>query len=250
MNYPMSKIYLITGAASGIGLATARRLQAQGNTLILWDTAPLEVLAGELNAAYAQVDISDSVQVQTALQKIQRLDGLIHCAGILRTGLFENLPLETHHAMIQVNLIGTLNMVYATLPMLKAARGQLILMASAASFYGAPEYSSYGASKAGVMNFAQAIQLEVPEIRVGVVFPHTTDTPMVRNLSTTTQVIRRYGMVHTADEVAAALVRGMERGHFMIWPNHQPRLLFWATRFFSPMIFRWVLKRLWEDKKV
>jgi hypothetical protein len=62
------------------------------------------------------------------------------------------------------------------------------------------------------------------------------DTPMLDQYNRRTKVVKRFGMVHSADRVAQAILRGIVRRQSMIWPSVQPRLLFWATRFFSPPI--------------
>jgi NADP-dependent 3-hydroxy acid dehydrogenase YdfG len=115
MDDPFAKRgFIVTGAASGIGLATAKLLKEHGARLMLWDrSAQLETVANELRAPFALLDVTDVQQVQTAMENASRqletIHGVIHCAGVLRTGLFEEIGLEAHQEIIAVNLIGTLN---------------------------------------------------------------------------------------------------------------------------------------------
>jgi short-subunit dehydrogenase len=236
--------YVVTGAASGIGLATARLLKDNGARLVLWDTnaEALAQVGITLDAHTVTVDVSHTGQVISAAAEasaiLGKIDGVVHAAGILHTGSFSQVDLEKHLLTVRVNLNGTLIVAYSVLPYLKPLRGSLILMGSASAFYGVPEYASYGASKAGVLNFAQALRLELDGmgVHIGVVSPHNVDTPMLDQYNRRTKVVKRFGMVHSADSVAQAILRGIVRRQSMIWPGIQPRLLFWAMRFFSPPI--------------
>ncbi len=67
--------------------------------------------------------------------------GVIHCAGILRTGRFEQIDLDTHQRLIEINLFGAVNVAQASLPNLRDTRGSLILMSSTSSFVGTPEFN-------------------------------------------------------------------------------------------------------------
>ncbi|KAB2903674.1 MAG: SDR family oxidoreductase [Anaerolineae bacterium] len=244
--------WIVTGAASGIGLAVVRLLAAQGEHAVLWDSnaAELEKTARELGCSFVVVDVTQQEQVQQAMtQAVAQLGGLdvlIHCAGILRTGLFEEMTPDTSQKLVSVNLVGTLLVTHAALPFLKQNRGSLILAGSVSSFYGVPEYAIYGATKAAVMNLAQALRVEQPDVHIGIFNPNTVDTPMVRGLDQPTRFIHKFGMIHSAEEVAAAILRGVERRQFMIWPSVQPRLLFLLTRILNPFLSYRLMKRLWK----
>jgi 3-dehydrosphinganine reductase len=244
--------FLITGAASGIGLATERMLKSRGARLVLWDqnTAVLEKAASDLDAPHATIDVTQPEQVQSALVDAARdlgcIDGVIHCAGVLRTGLFETIDIGTHRRTVEVNLFGTLLVVHKTLPYLRTSRGSLILMCSVSAFYGPPEYASYGASKAGLLTFAQALRIELAAtgIHIGLVSPHSVDTPMLDKQNRQARFVQRFGTPHSADDVAKAILRGIERRQFMIWPSQQPRLIFWLSRFLNPPLSHQVMLRL------
>jgi NAD(P)-dependent dehydrogenase (short-subunit alcohol dehydrogenase family) len=246
--------FLITGGASGIGLASARLLKVRGARLVLWDqnAAALEQAASELNAHHATVDITRPEKVLPAMDDATRylgaLDGVLHSAGILRTGLFEEVDVETHRRTLEVNLFGTLLMAHAALPYLRASHGSLILMCSVAAFHGPPEYSSYGASKAGVLTFAQALRVELAGtgVHVGVVSPNSVNTPMLDAHNRQSRFNRRLGIPHTADDVAKVILAGIAQRRFMIWPSQQPRLIFWLSRVLNPPLSHAVMLRVWR----
>lgn len=232
-----NKHFLITGGAEGIGLATAQALKAQGARLTLWDMSPsVAERAQTLGADYAIVNITDEAQVAQAMQTIGTLDGVIHCAGIARTGLFDALPLSQHKLVLDVNVYGSLVVAHAALPKLKESRGALVLIASVSGFYGVPEYSSYAASKAAVLNFAQGlrIELEGSGVYTGVVNPHFVNTSLYQNHITTTALSRGNPLfieVRTANEIAQSIVRGLERKPFMIRTGWRSTLIFRLTRY-------------------
>lgn len=231
------KTYLITGGASGIGLATAKRLRERGANLILWDTngGLLAQVAAPLEATIAVVDVTLEEDVRLALNSVSTLHGAIHAAGVLRSGLFETIDLHTHARIVETNLIGTLMVAHRTLALLQATQGSLVLLSSISGVYGTPEYASYAASKAGVLNFAQALRIEQAKHRlhIGVVMPHSVDTPMLDEANRQARFVQRFGMVHTADEVAQAIVRGIERRRFLILPGLKPKGIYWLSRYMS-----------------
>jgi short-subunit dehydrogenase len=245
-----SQRVVITGAASGIGRATAVSLANAGAQLVLWDrdAVRLAEVAAETGGVPQVVDISDPTAVakamNTAVDKLGQLTTVIHSAGILATGQFEQIPLEKQTQIIAVNLQGTVAVAHSALPHLRASGGSLILLASTSALYGAPEYASYSASKAGVLALAQALRLELEGtgVHVGVVIPSFVDTPMNANHNPGRKLYERFGVAHTAEQVAQAIVRqGLAQRRFHIWPNVQPRALYllgWVARPWGHHIMR------------
>lgn len=235
------KRVLITGGASGIGLATARRLQANGAHLTLMDIneAALATAADDLSVPSILADCTDYDQIQASLSPYENQppDVVIHCAGILHTGLFEAISPERHRQTVAVNLTGTLNIAQATLPLLRRTKGSLILVASVSAFYGPPEFASYAATKAAVLSFAQSMRVELADsgVHIGVVSPNLVDTPMlseenVRNASLTkarSPLLKRY----TPEEIAQTIERGIVRRQFMIFPDWRTRLAYILSRY-------------------
>ncbi|MBI5666479.1 MAG: SDR family oxidoreductase [Chloroflexi bacterium] len=238
--------FIVTGAASGIGLATARLLKQRGARLALWDrnAEALEQAARELDARAMCADITLADDVQAAIDEstsyLGALNGVVHSAGVLHAATFHDAPLEAHRRTVEVNLIGTINVAYAALPLLKESRGSLVLVASTAAFYGPPEYTSYGASKAGVLNFAQALRVELAGtgVHVGVVCPLFVSSPMLHGYNGNTRLLRSRSPlvdVRPPEAVASAILDGIARRRFMIWPGWKPRLIFWLSRYASAL---------------
>lgn len=236
--------FLITGAASGIGLSTARLLKSGGAQLALWDNneTALNRIGEELGAFVAAVDISQPAQVQSALTvvvgQLGAISGVIHSAGILRIGNFENTDLETHRRTININLFGTVAVAHAVIPYLKLTRGALMLLCSVSAFYGVPEYASYSASKAGVLGLAQALRNELAGtgIHIGVVCPHSVNSPMLDEANRKSRVIQKFGIPQTPEQIAEAIVRSIKQRQYMVIPGFQARLIFWLTRVLRPSI--------------
>lgn len=216
----------------------------------MWDSQPepLAQAASELDAPSTVVDITQPEQVQDALQGISGLNGVLHSAGILRTGLFEEIPLQEHCRMIDVNLKGTLIVAHHVLPLLKETRGSLLLMGSGSAFYGPPEFASYGASKGGVLTLAQALRIEWEHhgIHVGVVSPLFVASPMLNERNSEARLVQKHGKIHTPEQVAQAIVRGIERRQFLIFPSWRPKALYWVSRLLFPFAHG-LMRREWRS---
>jgi NAD(P)-dependent dehydrogenase (short-subunit alcohol dehydrogenase family) len=248
-SYFQERHFLITGGASGIGLTTARLLKAQGARLSLWDVneAALRQAGETLGAQTAVVDITEPAQVEWALtEALNRhgsLHGVIHAAGIMHTGPFEAIPPAAHRRLIDINLFGTVLVAQTAVAALRATRGSLVLLSSISAFYGPPEFAAYGATKAGVLGFAQAIRLELEQsgIHVGVVCPFFVATPLIEGQQT--RLFKRFGVAHTPEAVAQSILNGIRRRRFMIWTGAQPAIFHWLSHAGYPL--RHLFMRLW-----
>lgn len=182
----------ITGASSGIGLATARLLVKKGwfVGLAARDTARLEMTRDELgadNCAVYQVNVSDASSVQAAMSLFSecsngRLNALINSAGVLEAGRFHDVSLDAHHNVIDTNIKGILNCTHSAFPLLKETKSSAVVnIGSASAFYGAPDFASYSASKFAVRALTEALNVEWSSygIRVSDVMPPFVDTPML-----------------------------------------------------------------------
>lgn len=250
MNFSNAHI-LITGAASGIGLATARLLHTQGAQLTLWDQQAdaLQTQAASLKAHADVIDITDAQAVQEAIgQAVQRapLTAIIHCAGVLQTGLLEMLDLEKQRRLIDINLYGSLVMAETAYPCLKASGGSLILVASISGFYGSPEYAAYAATKAAIINLAQSLRLEWDRsgVHVGVLCPYYVDTPMVHN-HREAKLLKLFGVRHTPEQIAQSIVQALDRRSFMILPSLTVRYVWFMSHYFHWLMYP-VMRRSWR----
>ncbi|MDX2139340.1 MAG: SDR family oxidoreductase [Chloroflexota bacterium] len=234
--------YLVTGAASGIGLALAKRLAARGTRLTLWDVNAdaLDAAAAATQGLPQRVDISDSAQVTEtlalAVEQQGALHGVIHSAALLYTGMFAEMPLAEHARLVNVNLGGTVQVVYAALPHLRATRGALVLLSSVSSFLPSPEFGTYAATKAGVLSLAQTLRLELEDdgVYIGVANPLFVSSPMLNERARSTASFNMKSpmlRVYPPEAVADSIIRGIERRQFMIWTGLRPRLLYWLSRY-------------------
>lgn len=235
---------LITGAASGIGAATARLFHARGWTVGLLDIdhRPLAALAAELGGAWhAELNVADAGAVGEALEDFCRLQGgrlrvLFNSAGVLRFGHFEEITLEEHARILQINVLGLLHVTHAAFPYLKGTPGaQVINMGSASGLYGTPHMVSYSASKFAVRGLTEALELEWRRhgIRVGDLMPPFVATPMVDSQRFTPPALRRLGVNLRAEDIALAVWRQVERPR-VHRPIHWLFRLMYATGQVSP----------------
>lgn len=183
---------IVTGAASGIGRCFAETLAAQGTVVGLLDVSVdgLRSTAEALRAAGRRVessvgDVSDaarlSAAVDTLVSTLGGLDLVIHCAAILGPGHFAEQPADAFERVIRINLIGTANIVRATLPALRRSRGAIVCLASTAALHGWPALGAYSATKFGVAGLCDAIRGELARdgVALTTVFPLLIDTPLL-----------------------------------------------------------------------
>ena len=185
------KVVLVTGAASGIGRATAERLAAEGARVWCADvqaeaveeTAKLAGRAGGQAAAHT-CDVSSETDanacVAACVERFGRLDALCNVAGILRFAHTHELPFDTWRRVLAVNLDGTFLMCRAALPHLLASRGNIVNVSSTAALAGLPYGAAYGASKGGVLGLTRALAVEYGKqgVRCNAVCPGSIQTPM------------------------------------------------------------------------
>ena len=186
------KVVLVTGAARGIGAATARELAARGARLVLTDidAPPLEILVAELGDAVALGMVADvcdlgamEAAVAAGVERFGALDVVLANAGIASYGSVAGVDPATFRRVLDVNVNGVFHTVRAALPALVRSRGYVLVVSSLAAFAPAPGLAAYNASKAGVEHFANALRLEVAHQGVAVGTAHMSwiDTPLVQD---------------------------------------------------------------------
>lgn len=189
------KNVVVTGAASGIGLATARRLAADGANVAIWDIneEAAQAAAQELNdaghrALASKVDVSKRADVDAAVAQIREAFGpvsiLVNNAGITLFRPFMDTDEEIWDRVMTVNLKSMLTCTQAVLPdMLEAGWGRVINVSSSSAQTGSAAMTAYAASKGGVIAFTKALAQEVADkgITVNNVPPGFVDTPMLRS---------------------------------------------------------------------
>jgi 2-hydroxycyclohexanecarboxyl-CoA dehydrogenase len=187
------RVAIVTGAASGIGLACARRLAKAGARVALWDinAAGAEAAAAELGgkgrAIAARVDVSKRAEIEAAVAQARQEFGpvgiLVNNAGITLFQPFLETSEEAWDRVMTVNLKSLLFCTQAVLPdMMEAKWGRIVNVSSSSAQTGSARMAAYAASKGGVIGFTKALAREVAAqgITVNNVPPGFIDTPMLR----------------------------------------------------------------------
>ena len=168
----MSKVAIVTGGTSGIGLAAVKALREKGCTVYALSRR------GEIPCDVSEVN-SVRAAVQTVLDKEGRIDILVNCAGFGISGAGELTPLEAAKKQLDVNLYGTANMVNAVIPaMRQQGGGRIVNTGSVAGFVPIPFQTWYSASKAAVQSYTMAMGNELSPfgITLAAVLPGDTRT--------------------------------------------------------------------------
>ena len=210
----------LTGASSGIGLALARRLLAQGHRVALSARRrePLERLAsGYPDALVVPCDITDHGSVAEAARRIDAafagLDLLLHDAGTCEYLDARHFDLVLIERVLEVNLHGALKVIDAGLPLLRRARDEragrplLAAVSSAAAYLPLPRAEAYGASKAALSHFLESLRIDLTDeaIDVSVIHPGFVETPL------TARNDFAMPLRLDADSAADAILAGLER---------------------------------------
>lgn len=188
------RVALVTGGASGIGLEVARALLEEGAAVGLFDLpgAALEQGASDLKAAGSAVtplvgDVTDLASVRRATDALLaahgRLDIVVTAAGRAITGPFLESDPSSWQTLVDVNLLGTMNICYVAGPhVIRNGGGRIITIASDAARIGSAGEVAYSAAKGGVISFTKSLARELARhgITVNCVSPGPTDTPMLR----------------------------------------------------------------------
>jgi NAD(P)-dependent dehydrogenase (short-subunit alcohol dehydrogenase family) len=192
-------VAVITGGASGLGLATARTLSAAGATAVLLDlpSAPGKERAAEVDGVFAPADVTDEEQVAAAFDVAAErgpIRVVVNCAGIGTAGRVIGkkgvLPLDQFTQVVMVNLIGTFNVLRLGAERMIANdpidgdRGVIVNTASAAAFDGQIGQAAYSASKGGIVGMTLPIARDLADkaIRVMTIAPGLFKTPMLAGL--------------------------------------------------------------------
>jgi NAD(P)-dependent dehydrogenase (short-subunit alcohol dehydrogenase family) len=246
------KRVFITGAASGIGRATALRLAREGAELYLTDVDPdgLEQTVADARALSADVpehralDVSDYDAVARFAADIHThhpaMDVVMNIAGISAWGTVEHLTHQHWRSMIDVNLMGPIHVIETFLPPMVAAGrgGQLVNVSSAAGLVALPWHAAYSASKFGLRGLSEVLRFDLArhDIGVSVVVPGAVNTPLVDTVHIAgvdrehPKVQRLVGLFSghavSAENVADRILAGIVKNRFLIFTSADIRALY------------------------
>lgn len=250
---------LITGAASGIGRATAIAAAQAGAELFLTDinAAGLEQVAGQIRAAGGRValaralDISHYEAVCALAAEIHgahgSLDVLMNIAGISVWGAVENLKHEHWRRCIDVNLMGPIHVLECFLPAMIAAKrgGHVVNVSSAAGLFGLPWHAAYSAAKFGLRGISEVLRFDLARHGIGVslVCPGAVDTGLVQTIEIVgmdrsgplSQKMQRRFQEHAIkpEQAAAAILDGIRHDRYLVFTSPDIRVGHWFQNKFA-----------------
>lgn len=214
------KVVLITGSSRGMGAAAAKIVHAQGAIVILHgseESAQLKKLAKELNAEYIVCNVADKKEVEKSVTglatKLDRIDVLINCAGIVLPKPFLETDDDNWLDQYRVNVLGTIHFIQAIVPLMQKAGGGRIV--NVASIRGHENMASnrgmaYSASKAAIINLTASLAKEyAPDIAVNAVSPGFTMTDMSKTWNDTVKTQVKTALLQRAaepEEIAEVMV--------------------------------------------
>lgn len=250
---------LITGAASGIGRATALAAGAKGADLFLTDINEegLATVASEIGEKGGTVsylcaaDISDHNAVVALAADIHAahpsMDVVMNIAGVSTWGTIDRLEHRDWRKMIDINLMGPISVLESFVaPMIEAGRGgHIVNVSSAAGLFGLPWHAAYSASKFGLRGVSEVLRFDLRRHNIGVslVCPGAVRTPLIgtveirgvdRQSPTVEGLVRGFEKRAVDPEhVAKKILNGIERNRYMVFTSADIKLVYWLQRKFA-----------------
>lgn len=211
------------------------------------DIAGLEELArGDSRITIAAVDVTDSSSVSNLLGGTA-WDHVVAAAGIGYTGRIDATSIDVHSRLMAVNYLGTVHTVKAVLPaMIAADRGRITIFASIAGWVPAPEHGPYGATKAALVNWSQALaaELDRSHVEVTCVCPSAVATPLLDAMPAAKRG-ERYLAPAEPDHVVDAVLKAMEHGRPWVFPREAKTLQLFQR--FTPHLMQRGIRYMLKD---
>jgi len=250
------RVVVITGASGGIGGALAREFAKRGARVALLDRdpAPAEQLAATLPDALALgCDVTDTAACRRAVENVAArfggIDVLVNNAGITHFSSGAETDLTVLRRVMDVNFFGAAAMTRASLPSLLERRGAIVAISSVAGFAPLVDRCGYAASKHAMHGYFGTLRAELAPrgVRVTMVCPTFTRTGIDRAAldgagNRSTRAWSTTGRIATTEEVARAVVRGVERGERTVFPSRLGRAAWYVSRF-APALYDRLMTR-------
>jgi NAD(P)-dependent dehydrogenase (short-subunit alcohol dehydrogenase family) len=250
----------LTGAASGIGRATAIKAAGQGATVHLTDRFGdlLQTVAEEIRSAGGQVghvsaaDVADHDAVVALAGELSAgygaMDVVMNIAGISAWGTVQALEHQTWRSLVEVNLMGPIHIIEELVPpMIAAGRGgHLVNVSSAAGIIGMPWHAAYSASKFGLRGVSEVLRFDLARHGIGVslVCPGAVATPLTQTVSIagvekTSRSFQKaqarfHGHAASPEQAAEAILNGVRRNRYWVYTSNDIRVIHALQRYFPP----------------
>ena len=253
----MTQTAFITGAASGIGKATAEALYRRGWSLALADInlTALQQQSQDWDQQRVccyQLDVTNADQCQQSIrdfaeQHDQQLNLLFNCAGILQIDRFEEISNQRHQQIIDINVMGVINCCQAAFPYLKQTNNaRVINMSSASATYGVPMLASYSASKFAVRGLTEGLRIEWEEygIKVCDVMPPFVNTHMLQSQQSSAPVLEKLGVHIGANDVVTEILKQIEQPKTHRAVSLQFKIAYWFSELLPTSITGGIMRIL------
>ena len=253
------KLVLVTGGSSGIGLATACLLASRGANVHILARHEEKLVEGlqqiksfairdDQTFGILEADVSSEILVNSAIKKLIENVGLpdlvVNSAGVAHPGYVQGIEMKIFHWMMDVNYFGTVHVVKALLPgMMERKSGYIVNISSMAGYLGVFGYTAYSASKYAVRGFSDALRAELKPHGIGVslVFPPDTDTPQLeyeeKYKPAETKALASSGGKMDPQSVARSILRGVERGRYLIMPGLENKVIYRLSSILSGAVY-------------
>ncbi|MDX2356420.1 SDR family NAD(P)-dependent oxidoreductase [Dietzia sp. PP-33] len=247
---------LVTGGASGLGLALATAFLERGDRVLVTDLAPTDDRPASVpeDARYLRLDVRSEDEWQAARAEVEQIwggiDVLVNNAGIAQGGRIEYLTEEDWRLITDINLLGVARGCRTFVPMLKTqGRGHLVNTASLAGLVHPPTMASYTAVKAAVVAISESLrwELEPSGITVSVLCPSFFRTNLASSLNSSDPAASGFASKlidrseRGADEIAAEVMAGLDAKQFLILPDPDARKSYRGKRFMPAVYARTML---------
>ena len=258
---------VITGAGSGIGRATALLATEKGARLVLTDvsadtldeTVRLVADAGGTVVHHEAFDVRDSDAVDDFANRAYKAAGppdiVMNVAGISTWGRIQDLDIEHWRRTIDIDLMGPIHVLSAFVPFMIDARrgGHVVNVSSAAGLFGLPIHAPYSAAKFGLRGVSEVLRFDLEPYKIGVtlVCPGAVKTPLIGTVDIVgvdrddPRVLKAVDTFarHAAspEKAAAAIVRGVEKGRYLVYTSQDIRLLHWTQRY-VPFVYTLIMR--------
>jgi len=250
----MSKVALVTGAASGMGRMAAQRLAAAGYRVAAVDLNEVgltETAQRSPNMSTYACDVSDPAAVGAVVEKVRAelgpIEHLVHAAALCRVGSALTHDVSEMRKVMEVNYLGTINLCQAVIPAMKATRsGTVVLFASVAGWLPSPGLGAYSASKFAVVGYTDVLsqELEGSGVRLLSICPPHVETPLLEGIRDADSAIVAGQRGMAPEKVLDAMEKALAKPKNPVFIFPGPALPMVLARRFVPNLMRKQIARM------